>query len=347
MHRSFAARAEWLTAGVTRLLTRDFSSHEHPLTDELHSFRVSTLLLGRYMLGWRPDCVLSFLPNTNLIALLARAWYGLDVPLLCADHNHLTTELAGLLWPRFRRFLIERHYPRATYHIAVAHETADDLVANFRVPAEKVVTIPNGVDLQRIRTLAQQSTDELRVGVPAGALRLVTVGRLTRQKGLDVLLNALALLRGQSWHLVILGDGEEEEALRALARRLGIAERVQFAGWRPNPYAWMAGSDVFVLSSRWEALPLVLLEALALGLPVVATDAPGATATVLGGGQYGRLVPPDSEGDLASVLSEVMADASLRSRLASCAADRAEAFALPHMIRGYERVFEKSLSRMP
>lgn len=95
---------------------------------ELHNFRVMTLVLGRHVLAWDPDCILTFLLNTNLLGLLARAWYGFQTPLICSDHNHLNSELQNLPWPSLRHFFITRHYPQTNRHLAVAPESAETIV---------------------------------------------------------------------------------------------------------------------------------------------------------------------------------------------------------------------------
>lgn len=331
-------RHEKDAASIIRFLSGDHVERDPPLWFEIRGFRLATILLGRHIAASRPDCIISFLPNTNMLALLARAFYGFRVPIICADHNHLSTELANLPWPVLRRYLIPRHYPLAERHVAVAQEEGDDLVEQFGIPSEKVVTIPNGVDIERVRRLAGQSLDaEPRPGSP-GELRIVTVGRLTRQKGYDILLRALVKVNANPWRLFLIGQGEEEHSLRALAAKLEIEDKVEFLGWQANPYAWMARSDVFVLSSRWEALPLVLLEALALGLPVIATDAPGASSSVLEGGRYGRLVSANSVDALAAALNEVLSDEHLRHELSGRASERAAVFSVSAMIAGYEQL---------
>jgi glycosyltransferase involved in cell wall biosynthesis len=305
-----------------------------PLLPYVETMRRIMVRHGAFIKASHPDCVISFLANTNLLTLAARSWCGLDVPVICADHIILSSDMRRLRGYRLRRLLTRHYYPRATRHVAVSPASRDDLIAKWRVPPDCIETILNGIDLARVRKLA--SSAPARDGVP----RIVSAGRLNYAKGFDVLLRAMARLKTERWELLLIGDGEERPKLEALANELGIAGHVQFLGWRTNPYEWMAQCDLYVLSSRWEALPLILLEALALGLPVVATRASSGPAEVLGEGRYGRLVPPAAPDALAQAIDELLADAPRRNELASLARERANAFDLPPMVQAYERLIE-------
>ncbi len=335
---SIAARG---AAALTYVLTGDRTEGLPPLWRELADFRMSAALLGRQVLEWQPDCVLTFLSNSNLLGLLARAWYGFSSPVICSDHSLLSVDLKHMRRPALRRFLTRHHYPHAARHIAVADEVGRDLVEQFGVDPNLVVTILNGVDVERLRALAAVPVfDETILGDP-GELRIVSVGRLTKVKGYDILLQALALITHVPWRFLVIGEGEEEMALRDLAAALGIAHRVRFMGWQPNPYAWMVRADLFVLASRWEALPLVLLEALALELPIVATACPGGATNLLGGGRYGRLVPAEDVKALSGAITELMEGESLREQFRVVASRRASDYTDAAMIAGYESVLNR------
>lgn len=343
--RRFPAKTlEVAAAAILSRLSHEAAPHQTDLAMEIHNLRVMTLVLGRHVLAWEPDCILSFLPNTNLLSLLARAWYGFQTPLICADHNHLSSELQNLPWPELRHFFITRHYPFANRHLAVAPESAEDLIENFGVPGMKVVTIPNGVDSEKVRALAAQPIQDDELPSNPGELLIVSVGRLATQKGYDILLQALRRLRAKPWRLLLLGEGAEQHALCALAAQLGLANKVHFLGWKPNPYQWMIRSDLFVLSSRWEAWPVVMLEALALGLPIVATDCAGAPARILERGRYGRLVPPNSPDALAAAIDEMLSNESLRQHFGRLAGGRAAVFGLPVMIPRYDQLLREVIA---
>lgn len=337
--RSQHAVIERWTASIISLVEGEAKTSLPDLELDIHNFRIMSLALGRYVNAWEPDLILSFLPNTNLLSLFAKAWYGYRTPVICADHNHLSSELSCLPWAKLRRRFIRRHYPTASRHIAVAPEEADDLVDKFNVPNERVVTIPNGIDIDRIRDLAVQPSAEDDNIINTDDFLIVSVGRLSWQKGHDTLLHALARLRTRGWRLILLGEGEEHAPLEKLARQLAISDRVHFLGWRKNPYFWMHKSDVFVLSSRWEGWPLVLLEALALGLPIVATDCPGATRRIVDGGRFGKLVPKDEPAALSAALDELLGSERLRGQFSTVAKARANDFGLSAMTEQYKNLF--------
>ena len=139
---------------------------------------------------------------------------------------------------------------------------------------------------------------------------VLAVGRLSEQKAFDVLIQAFSLVRKKRpARLLILGEGEDRLALEALILKLGIKQDVELMGFVQNPYAFMAHASLFVLPSRWEGLPTVLIEALYLGMPIVATDCPGGSREILRDGALGRLVPVDDPVILAEAIQGSMGDA--------------------------------------
>jgi glycosyltransferase involved in cell wall biosynthesis len=158
---------------------------------------------------------------------------------------------------------------------------------------------------------------------------LVGVGRLVRQKNFGLLLEAAALLEGRRpVRVLLVGDGDDRRALAEQARTLGIESRVLFTGFTPNPYSLIARSSALVLSSFWETLPTVLIEAMALGIPCVATDCDFGPREILDNGRFGRLVPIGDPGALADAIEQtlinpVASPENLRSRAACYSYDAA------------------------
>jgi glycosyltransferase involved in cell wall biosynthesis len=181
-------------------------------------------------------------------------------------------------------------------------------------PAERAHVVPNFA-----HDLAGAAPADLPA--PPGAAKLLALGRLHRNKGFDVLLRALALLPGTGAHLSLAGEGPERGALEALARELGVAERVSFLSWREDTGALLAACDLFVCPSRHEPLGNVVLEAWSAARPVVAAAAQGPRELVRNG-ETGLLVPTEAPEPLAAALAALLSDAPRRAALA--AAGRAE-----------------------
>ena len=175
--------------------------------------------------------------------------------------------------------------------------------------------IRNGVDLAEIDGVSEES-QELRAAKRKGCLLIGYIGRLIQQKGVDTLIRAFAEIEMPHKELYIVGDGPERNALEQLASRLGEARRVRFLGYRQDRIALLKAFDAFVLPSSREGFPRCLLEAMAAGIPVVATDIPGCRAVVRDG-DTGLLFPPGSAPGLASALRRLLADERLRAALAA------------------------------
>ena len=178
--------------------------------------------------------------------------------------------------------------------------------------------IDNGLDLADGLPANERGPLRASLGVPRGGLMLLAIGRLDRWKAYDRLLEALARLQRTDLHLVLVGDGDLRADLEEQARRIGVAGRVTLAGYRRDVGRLLLASDIFVISSRKEGLPMVLLEAMAARLPVVATRV-GAIPDALGDGQAGVLVPAEDPGALAAAIEELAAAPERRADLAEAA----------------------------
>jgi glycosyltransferase involved in cell wall biosynthesis len=207
--------------------------------------------------------------------------------------------------------LIQRFYPLADCVVGVSAGVAEDLVRDVGVDPSKVRVIYNPIVTPDLEESA--SAPVPHPWFEDGSPVFVAAGRLRPQKDFPTLLRAFARLQGSHGaRLVILGEGPERQSLEALTSELGIDGDVELPGATPNPYAYMARATAFVLSSRWEGLPTVLVEALRCGATVIATDCPSGSREILADGRYGTLVPV---GDVAA-LAEAM-EAALEGRLGS------------------------------
>jgi glycosyltransferase involved in cell wall biosynthesis len=204
-----------------------------------------------------------------------------------------------------------------------------------------------GLDRNSVRTVHNGVPEQ--VDTPGPALRdgpvIGSLGRLDEQKGFDVLIRALAEL--PTARAVIVGEGPERGALEALAREVGVAERLELVGWRDDARAWLGSFDVFVLPSRLEGFPLAVVEAMLAGTPVVATDVASVSEAVLHG-RTGLLVRPDDPAALAAAIGELLGDHDRGRALAGAARERAhERFTSAQMVRSYMGIYAGRPLRSP
>jgi glycosyltransferase involved in cell wall biosynthesis len=304
---------------------------------DLRAPRVAVSIPGlvRYLRRARPDALLAAMEHTSIAALVATALAGVDCRVVISEHNHISSANGGhpgrkeMLTRRLRRAL----YPRADAVVAVSAGTADDLAHIARLDRAAVAVIHNPVTTPEIARLRREPVAHPWLNDPTRPV-VMGIGRLTEQKDFSTLLRAFAHLRAsRAARLIILGEGELRPALEAEVERLGLAGSVSLPGFVANPHAHVARAAVFALSSRREGFANVLVEAMACGTPVVATDCCSGPAEILANGAWGRLVPV---GDAAA-----LADA-LRATLAATAhpdvAARAAEFGVDRAVNAYLRM---------
>ncbi len=246
----------------------------------VHHMRVARMrycLPSIVRLAWKikPQTILSTVSHLNVMSILARPVFPGNVRLLIRE---ATTPSAYLIkdteHPRLWDFFYRHLYRHADKIICLSDAMRRDLAGHFGVPPGKMVRIYNPVDVGMIRRSAHAADNPYRAPGP----NLVAAGRLRKEKGFDLLLDAMPAVfqKFPGAQLTILGEGPDESRLKDQARRLGLFDKIDFRGFVQNPWVFMANADLFILPSRAEGLPNSLLEALALGTPVVASDCVGA-----------------------------------------------------------------------
>ncbi len=269
----------------------------------------------------------------ELAGLLARG-----TRVLAVDHLPL-----GVSVPRVRR-MGRRLLARALgAHIAVGDRCARMVEEIVGLPRDSVIAVPNGVPLCSPDSGVARRVEHGGRGASAGAGLVVgSLGRLTEQKGYDLLVQALPVLTGA--RIVLVGDGPERAALERMARELEVADRLTITGWVTDAPSYLSEFDVFALPSRWEGMPLGILEAMHAGLPVVATDV-GSVAEVISDGDTGYVVSSDDLAALGDRLRRLLDAPALRARMG----ERGQALARERytdtaMARRYEDVYGRMVS---
>ncbi len=263
-----------------------------------------------YLRREKPVALLAAKTPANLAAVLARRLADVPTRIVISERTHLSQEVQGPRRRKWRwRFIIpaiQQVYPWADALVTVSNGVADDLSQCTGIPRDRITTIYNPIVSPELIDKARAHLDHswFQRGNPPV---LLGAGRLTPQKDFPTLLRAFARLRAERCvRLLILGEGQQRAELETLASALGVAQDVALPGFVENPYAYMERAAVFVLSSAWEGLPGVLIQALACGCPVVSTDCPSGPAEILAGGIYGKLVPVGDAAALAKALASTL-----------------------------------------
>lgn len=292
--------------------------------------------LTRYLRAHRPHIMVAAANHVHFTTVLAHRWSGGNARLVIRLTNTVTRSLdparadARPLYAALGRRLL----PDADLVITVSDAVAHEARAALRLPAARVQRIYEPALEDRFKNHLAQPVDHAWFA-PGQAPVIVSAGRLVEHKDFATLLDAFALVaaRGDA-RLVVFGDGPLKQALRRRAARLGIAGRVEIAGFTDRLPAYLARARLFVLSSRWEGLSTVLVEALAAGCPVVSTDCPHGQRELLDGGRWGRLAPVGSPEALAAAMLAELDTTRPREQLRA----RAEAFRAEAVVETYERV---------
>ena len=282
--------------------------------------------------------IAAYVDREHPSALLAMNVLAVTATTMAASLVRHPTKVVGTLHDVLRsgRLLerARRSYPFADFAVGISRGTTAELEGIPGMARDRIHTIHNPVVSADLDRKARESPhhpwfDDRPCPV------ILAIGRMRKVKDFSTLLRAFArLLVQRPARLIVLGEGRLRPALRSLAQELGIAEQVDFPGFKENPYAFLARADLFVLSSRNEALPTVLIEAMACGCPVVSTDCPSGPREILEDGRLGPLVPVGDAEALAEAMARVLDEPSSRDLLR----ERASFFSVERAVERYEQL---------
>ena len=292
--------------------------------------------------GENIDCILGIMHVGTFYAAFAKDLFALRPPLIGTILGNISAYFEkeerkptllekSLLWYLLRRPSL----------LAVPSEgVKDDIVKNFKLPEKKIRVIYNGIDIDNVRRMASERIDMLN-GYEGKII--ITACRLNAQKDFFTLLNAFKeVLRKIASKLVIVGDGELREEIVRYAKDINVEKDLVITGFQENPYKFMKRADVFVLSSFFEGFGNVIVEAMALGVPVVATDCPSGPAEIVQDGINGFLVPIKNHHIMADRLLKLLTDEDLRGNITEKGRLRAECFRVEPMIEQFRKVIFQS-----
>ena len=338
-------RARWI---IARSNLQDFFIRLRPVLLAKKTAPEITRIrsLQRYIVASQPDVILSALPYANLSAIWAKELSGSRVPVIVSERIALSSYCAAPSNSRKWRWrylpeLVRRTYPRADRVIAVSDHVANELITTIGLSKDSVVAVPNPVVDGALRARAQQPLAHpwfAQGGPPV----ILAAGRLTEQKDFATLIHAFAAVRtDREARLVILGEGRLRDDLEQLVCTLGIQADVYMPGFVENPFQYMARASVLVLSSAYEGLPGVLIQALACGCPVVSTDCPGGSSEILEDGKYGALVSIGKADEMAKAVLAELDDPTPREILLR----RAEDFSVERAVNSYLALLDTAVNQ--
>lgn len=289
-------------------------------------------VLRKTIRSLKPDVIISFMDKTNILVLLATR--GLGIPVIISERTYPGSYRPGVEWEAMRR---------AAYRFAscVVAVTNDMRTALERRGIRNIEVIPNPVVPIAASGSAIRDGDTER-----GAGIVMAAGRLEHLKGFDLLIESFASLHRAhpGWELVIVGQGELRDELTRQAGACGAAHRIRFPGIVDDLPKALAEVQIFVLCSRNEGFPNVLVEAMAAGKAVVAADCLSGPREIISHGDNGLLVPVEDAGALARALDQLMSDAGLRQRLGESARKVAETYSLDGVMQKWDRIVDEAIA---
>jgi glycosyltransferase involved in cell wall biosynthesis len=288
-----------------------------------------------YLRREQPKALISALNHANLVAIWSRWLANIPSRVLVNEQN--TISRASINAARRRQrivpYLAKRFYPWADFVVGNSQGVVDDLSQVTGLPYERINMLYNPVITPEVREKARARLQHpwFEAGQPPVVL---AVGRLTKQKDFPLLIRAFAqVCQRRRARLIILGEGTDRPALEAQVSELGLEDEIALPGFVENPYAYMSRASLYVLSSQWEGLPTVLIEALYCGAPVVATDCPSGPREILANGRYGALVPM---GDVSALAQAI--EAGLAGKTPRPTAESWQPYALETVVDQYIRL---------
>lgn len=289
----------------------------------------------------RPDVLVSFLWYANAFAVLGRYLSEAKPRLILSERSTVLGSREGFPEEVLRRLAIRFLYRAGERILVNSDALRSQFTDHFGFPRKMVRTIHNPLDIDMI--LAESTAERNPVSEGPRGVTIVGMGRFTQEKGFDLLIRAMAHVRAPA-KLLLLGEGKDEKILRSLAEKLGISANVEFPGFRRNPYPALRDAAVFVLSSRYEGFPNGLAEAMALGVPCVATRCRTGPEELITDGENGLLIPVEDPEAMAEAIDRLLGDPALGERLGAAARISVKKYDVGGIVRQYESLIESVLA---
>jgi glycosyltransferase involved in cell wall biosynthesis len=303
------------------------------------STKSSFFRLFTFLKNERPDVVFSTLTHLNIMLSIIRRVLYSNFLFIARESNTLSSSIKNEKFPFLFKILLKTVYRKLDLIICQSRYMANDLIKNFNISPSKIEVIYNPIDIEQINSAIEGSYQIQR---KEGVIELVSIGRLSAQKGFDRLLDIMNLIKDFPCRLTILGDGNLKEELQKKVALLGLSNMVFFEGIQKNPIQYIINSDCLLLASYYEGLPNVVLEAHSCGIPVIAFNSPGGTAEIIQDGINGWLVEDGNFNVFAELIRSKKYLQLDKQKIKKTAVDR---FNGDFIIQQYEEIIVKHIKQ--
>ena len=288
-----------------------------------------------------PDLAFGMMHYPSSLLVFAKKWRRLSVKVIASPRGPSTEYLRHfenrLLRTLFLKWIFTFFCKHAEGLVVASHGMKEECIRDYSGDPEKITVIPNSIDSDDILKRYEEPTG---IEVQPGYLLLSSSGRVEREKNMSFLLKSFAAVKKQAAiRLIIIGDGTERENLMSFAKTLNIEGDVIFTGHQSNPYKFIKKSDIYVHTCLFEGFANSIIEAMACGVPVLATDCPYGPRDIIQDGENGFLIPVNDEEAMVHALLKLVNDRALRERIGAGGVERATVFSVPKMVAGYETFF--------
>lgn len=309
--------------------------------DGIKSLWKDIRITGRLLSKEKPDIALGMMHYSSVVLALAKKFFMSKSKVISSPRGPSTDYLNTCFTKKSERFFLKMLFSlfcRYSDGIVVPSAgTGEDCIKNFGAKRGNIRVINNSIIIDEISEKIKEPID---MDIPDDTSVISTSGRLSREKNIPFLLNAFSELRKiEKVKLLVIGDGPERRTLEALASKLGAVEDTIFVGFQENPYKFIGRSDIFVHTCLVEGFGNSIIEAMACGVPVIATDCPYGPREIIKNGENGILVPMDDMEALVQAIRSVLHNKRLREELSENGYHRSLDFSVDRMVRAYEDVF--------
>jgi glycosyltransferase involved in cell wall biosynthesis len=310
----------------------DIPNHVNIIDLDAKRVRNSIFKIIKTINSLKPDIVFSTLGHLNLLISIIRPFLSKKIVFIGRESNTVSVINKQSKYPKLFDFLYNNFYNNFDHIVAQAEYMKKDLVESYQIKKEKITVINNPIDFENIKRLSNISSKDL---FDKSKINLLAVGRLSHQKGFDTLLEIMRNL-DDKYFLSILGQGPDEKKLKAMIKDFSLESKVKLLGFQDNPYIYMKQADIFVLSSRFEGLPNVVLEANACGTNVIAFDCPGGTSEIIVDGENGYLAKCQDKNDFIEKLKKIPLEKEINQNLLN-------KYEVSQIVKTYENLFQNTL----